>query len=59
MKEKCNECGRSVNPGSSLFVDRVTSFDNYSEQEQMGEPFPESSFICRDCDDIISNKNKV
>ena len=50
MKEICNECGRSVKYGDSLFVNRVPSFDNVKTHKTMGKPFPQGKFTCRECE---------
>ncbi len=54
-QEICNECG-SVKWGSGLFVNRVIDLDDYKTRKEMGKPFPEGSYICRECDDKIFNK---
>lgn len=55
-KEICNECGRDVSPGSGLFVDRVPSGDDVETHREMGKPFPEGGFTCRECEaDINEN----
>jgi hypothetical protein len=48
--EICNECGRSVKPGSGLFVNRVPDFNSPEERKEMGKPFPEGDFVCAECD---------
>lgn len=50
LKEKCNECGRSVAPGSKNFTNRVISFESYSGHKKMGKPFPEGGYMCSQCD---------
>ena len=55
--EICNECGRSVNWGSSLFVDRVPDCDDYKMRKGiMNKPFPEGDYVCRECDAEIRDE---
>jgi len=49
-KEICNECGRSVKPGSGLFVNRVPDLNDYQTRVEMGKPFPEGGYVCAECD---------
>ena len=49
--EVCNECGRRVNRGSRLFIDRVPSFDDYKARKENNLPFPEGAYICRECEE--------
>jgi len=56
IKEICCECGRSVSFGSGLFINRVWVFDTYVERVEMGKPYPEGCFICRECDERNSNQ---
>jgi len=51
--EICNECGRSVKPGSGLFVNRVIDLDDCETRCEMGKPYPEGDYMCRECDDKI------
>ena len=46
----CNECGRSVVWGSNLYVDRVPDLNSVEERKEMGKPYPEGNFVCRECD---------
>lgn len=48
--DNCNECGRSTAPGSGLFVNRVPSLDDVETHKEMGKPFPEGGYICRECE---------
>jgi uncharacterized protein YlaI len=55
LKEICNECGRSVAFGSGLFVNRVPSFDDEETHREMGKPYPEGEYICRECEEEIGS----
>ena len=55
MSEICNECGRSVKPGSGNFVNRVPDCNTPEERKEMGRPHPEGDFVCAECD---SNGNR-
>ena len=55
MAEICNECGRSVKPGSGDFVNRVPDLNTPEERKEMGKQFPEGDFVCAECD---SNADK-
>ncbi len=57
INHTCNECGRSTAPGSGLFADRVPSFDDVETHEEMGKPFPEGGFICRECEAKINARS--
>lgn len=46
--EICNECGRSVNFGSNLFIDRVPDLDDYKTRKENGKSFPKGDYICRE-----------
>jgi len=46
----CNQCGRSVKPGTGLFVNRVPSFDNAEIRFETCYPHPEGDFTCYECD---------
>ena len=48
--EICNECGRNVDWGSGLFVNRVIDLDNYKTRKAMNKPFPKGDCICRECE---------
>jgi len=48
--EICNECGRSVKPGSGLFINRVPDFNSPEVRKEMGKKYPEGDFICVECD---------
>ena len=54
-KEICNECGRDVSWGSGLFGNRVIDLNNYKTRKEMGKPFPEGEYICRECEEKIYN----
>lgn len=47
--EICSECGRSVARGSGLFIDRVPDFNTVEERREMGRPYPQGDYICREC----------
>jgi hypothetical protein len=47
----CNQCGRSVKPGTGLFVNRVPSFDDAETRAEAGYPHPEGDFTCAECDE--------
>ena len=49
MINVCNECGRSVAEGSGLFVNRIVSLDNFETHKEMGKPFPNGGYMCREC----------
>jgi hypothetical protein len=49
--EICNECGRNVNLGSSLFVDRIPDLDDHRTRKENGKPFTKGDYICRECDE--------
>ena len=55
MAEICNECGRSVKPGSGDFVNRVPDLNTPEERKEMGRQYPEGDFVCAECD---SNADK-
>jgi len=50
MADICNECGRSVAPGSGLFVDRIPDLNTVEERRELGKPYPEGDWLCRECD---------
>jgi len=54
-REICNECGRDVSWGSGLYINRVVDLNNYKTKKEMGKPFPEGEYICRECDEKIFN----
>jgi len=49
-EEICNQCGKSVAPGSGRFVNRVPSFDNVQTRKDTSYPFPTGAFTCAECD---------
>ena len=51
MSEICNECGRSVKPGSGNFINRVPDFNSVEERNEMGKRFPQGDFLCFECDE--------
>jgi len=53
--EICNECGRNVNLGSGLFVNRVLDLDDRKTRKDNNKPFPEGDFICRECEEKLSD----
>ena len=53
---RCNECGRSVRPGSGDFVNRIPDCNSVSERKSMGKPYPYDDFICAVCDDKFSRE---
>ena len=55
--EICNECGRSVKPGTGFFVNRVCDLNDKKTRIEMGKPFPEGDFICIVCDEKISEES--
>lgn len=55
MLEICNECGKSVAPGSGNFVNRVPSGDDEATHREMGKPFPKGGFICGVCEAEIDD----
>jgi hypothetical protein len=48
--EICMECGESVAFGRGKFVNRVPSCSTYEERKDMGMPYAEGEWFCRDCD---------
>jgi len=48
--EICNECGRSVSPGSGWFVNRVPDFNTYEEKIENGKLYPQGEYLCVECD---------
>lgn len=55
--EICNECGRSVAPGSGRFVNRIPDLNDEKTRREMGKPFPEGDYICEECDRKLSKNN--
>jgi hypothetical protein len=49
-KDICLECGRSVAPGSGLFVNRIPDANDLATRRSMGWPYPEGDFLCAECD---------
>jgi ribosomal protein L34E len=56
--EICNECGRNVNLGSGLFVNRVLDLDDRKTRKKNNKPFPEGDFICRECEEKLSDSRR-
>ena len=48
--QNCNECGRSVAPGSGRFVNRVPDLNEPEERKAAGKPFPQGDYLCAECD---------
>ena len=46
----CNECGRSVEPGSGNWVNRIHDLNDPKTRKGMSKPFPYGDFICAQCD---------
>jgi len=57
--EICNECGRSVNSSSGLFVNRVLDLDDYKTRRENNKPFPGGDYICRECEAKLNTLVKV
>lgn len=53
VNEKCNECGKSVEAGTGLFVNRVNDFNDIKTRIDMEKLFPEGDFICPICAEIL------
>jgi len=53
-KEICNECGKSVEYGSGLFVNRISDFNDYEARVEMQKPFPEGAFIWVECEEKLN-----
>lgn len=51
----CNECGKRVNAGTGLFVNRVSDMNDETTRISMGKPFPIGEYICSVCDDKVYN----
>jgi len=56
--EICNECGKSVNAGTGLFINRVVDLSDKSTRISMGKPFPIGEYICSLCDAQIYQFDK-
>ncbi|MGH2643303.1 MAG: hypothetical protein ACRDE2_05095 [Chitinophagaceae bacterium] len=54
-KEICNECGRSVAPGSGLFVNRISDFNDFQTRVEMRKPYPAGEYICIECFEELNN----
>jgi len=50
MQEICNECGVSVKAGDGHFVNRVPSYDSYSEHKRMNKRYPIGGYMCAECE---------
>ncbi len=58
MKEICRHCGKSVEPGSGLFVNRVPSLDDEKTHIEMGASHSKGGFTCRVCNAIVEHMTK-
>jgi hypothetical protein len=58
-REICNECGKSVQSGSGLYVNRIPDFNEYVHRVEMQKPFPEGDFICSRCNEELNQKIDV
>jgi hypothetical protein len=56
-KEICNECGKSVNLNSGLFVNRIIDLDDYKTRKENGKPFSEGDYICREYEGKLKDKS--
>lgn len=54
--EICNECGKKVQMGTGLFVNRIPDLNEKKERIQIGKPFPEGDFVCVICDEKFTQK---
>lgn len=45
----CNECGKSVAPGSGNFVNRVPDLNDAETRKEMGKPYPGGEYLCEQC----------
>jgi len=57
-KEICNECGKSVLPGSGRWVNRVATFNSEEDRKEMGKPFPAGDYVCFECDFKIRDRTE-
>lgn len=48
--EICNECGKSVAPGSGRFVNRTPDFNDPEYRKEMCKPYPDGDYICSECE---------
>ncbi len=48
--EICNECGKSVKPGSGKFVNRIPDLNDYVTRREIGKPYPQGGYTCDDCE---------
>lgn len=55
--EICNECGRSVQFGSNLFVNRILDLNDLEEKIDQNKPFPIGEYICAECEEAINNQS--
>ncbi len=51
ISERCNECGRSVKPGSGWFVNRVHDLNDIVTKRIGNKPYPRGNFLCSECDE--------
>ena len=52
MNPTCSFCGRSVAPGSGLFVNRIPDVE-HEARLKAGRPFPDGDFVCCECTETI------
>jgi hypothetical protein len=53
--EICNQCGRSVKPGSGWLVNRVPSdFGSVEGARVAGAPYPEGAWQCSECAEDVN-----
>lgn len=52
----CNECGKSVKPGTGLFINRIFDFNEYEDRIEMQKPFPYGDFICIECEEKLNEE---
>ena len=55
--EICNHCGRSVELGSGLFVNRVPDFNDIESSIANNLLYPEGDFVCILCDQKNSDSS--
>lgn len=53
--EICNECGKSVKKNSGLFVSRIIDFNSIEDRIEMGKPYPQGDFVCRECEEKFNS----
>ena len=50
MSQICNECGKSVAPGSGKLFNRVINLNTAEDRKAMNKPYPEGDYTCGECD---------